>query len=240
MTISTSRGLGFNVDTIILRAYQLAGLRSAMQSTTGDNWNELASVGRSFLEIIMDELQTDGAMVRNVIFRDVPLVVGTFRYTMASDVLDVIGDGMYIPATETDLTKASGETPVIQISRAQWHGMSSKNATSRPTMYYVYRSSDIEVWLYPVPIDAGTIRFQIHRLSADVNVGSNTVDFAAHWTLFFVWELAHMLAVSSSVIPDTKCKSLRDMARYFRAKSISYSRQHTSFQISPDHSTPWS
>jgi hypothetical protein len=238
MTVSTSRGSQLTVDDVVLTAYQTAGLMSIDEGSGGVGWTNKTALAHRILDTILDELQTYNIMARPVIFRDVALTSGTYVYAMQSDVLDVVGDGMYIDPSNTDLTKASGETIVKQIDREAWQRLSSKNATGRPTQYYVHRVAAMEIKLWPIPDEAGTIRFQVHQLLADTYDGSATIDLRNYWMQYLIWELAHQLAVASS-LEINRCSYLQKRAREKRDRARSYSSQHPNNYVYVNHSTPW-
>lgn len=236
MTINADRTRELNIGRICLRAYQLAGLRNESQQLTADQ----GSFARDMLGNIIDEMQGHGLRARAVEFRNVTLISGTYIYTMADDVLDVVGDAMYIDPSQVDLTKADGEVPVVMISRDQWQLLSSKSAEGRPTMYYVHRTgSPPEVRLWPIPDDSneGTIRFQIHRLAADSDDSSKTLDLERVFTQYITWELTHHICLANS---------LHQQARYYGGIALqklemckSFSAQRSSTNIRVAHRTGW-
>jgi len=240
VTISSSVGREIDVDEIVRRSYQLAGLMSAEQGTSGTTWTSRAALGRDLLETILDELQTEGVFARSVSLTNVTLTAGTYIYVLPSTVFDCVEDAAYIDATNTDITKASSETPVLQKDRETWQRMSSKSATSRPVMFWTDRSVfPIQVYLWPIPNEAGTIRFQTHRLLRDVSDGRATVDLERYWTQYLLWELAHQLASAASQ-PEAKCMRLKGTAAEKKQRAKSYANQHVASAIVLDHSTSWS
>jgi hypothetical protein len=196
MTVSSTRGTELTVDQIVRRAWQMAGLMSINESTGSPGWTEKASFGYTLLDTILDEIQTEGVFAKQVILEDTPLTADDYTYTMNAYVLDIVGDGMYIDASETDTTKASGETLVKQIDREEWHRTSAKNASGRPTLFFFDRSLR-ELKLWPIPDQAGTIRFQIHKFMSDSYEGGATLELRQYWNQYLIYALAHDIAVWS-------------------------------------------
>lgn len=235
MTIATSRTREMDIGRICLRAYQKAGLKNVSQSLTADE----GSFARDLIGSIIDGLQAEGLRARAVEFRNVTLVAGTYAYTMDTDVLDVVGDGMYIDPTQS-VSAATGEVPVIQIGRDQWQLLSNKSATGRPIEYYVHRTgSPPEVRLWPTPDtnNAGTIRFQIHRFAADSTDSSKTLDLERVFSQYVEWELAHQICLANS---------LHQQARYYGQMALqkleackSFAAQRTPAQFVVHHRTGW-
>ena len=52
----------------------------------------------------------------------------------------------------------------------------------------------MQVWLWPIPEAAGTIRFQQHRNLSDCLDGSATLDLKQYWYLYFQYKLAEIMA----------------------------------------------
>lgn len=236
MTIATDRTRELNIGRICLRAYQLAGLRNESQQLTADQ----GAFARDMLGNIIDEMQGHGLRARAVAFRNLTLVSGTYIYTMDDDVLDVVGDAMYIDPTQLDLTKANGEIPVVMIGREQWQLLSSKSAEGRPTMYYVHRtSSPPEVRLWPIPDDSnnGTIRFQIHILAANSNDASKTIDLERVFSQYITWELTHHVCLANSLHQQARYYGQVAQQKLEMCKSFSAQRSSSTLRVA--HRTGW-
>ncbi len=240
MTIATTRGTEMTVDQIVLRAYQLVGLINVAQGTTSPQWEQRAGMGRVLLDTILDELQSEGVYARSVTFFDQPLVIGTSFYDMPSTAIDLIGDGMYIDPTNTDLTQASGETIVKQIDRSKWQQLSTKGASGRPTLYFPNReNTPIEVRLWPVPDEAGHIRFQLHQAMADTLKGDVTIELRIFWIQYILFELAHQLALANS-LDVARCSYFNKRAKEKKDRARAYANERTGGRIHMAHRTAWS
>lgn len=238
MTVGTTRTRRLTIDNIVLAAYRLAGLLNVHQGTN----QAQRDAAYTLLETIVDENQIYGLYARDIVFELVELEADVTSYALATDTFDVIGDGMYIPASVADIERAEGETVVKQIDRDEWQKLSSKGAESSvPTLLYVDRTNDeaVQIKVWPVPTEAGHIRIQSHRLAADNFEGEKTPDLERHWNQFLIWELGHQLAMSNSVTITT----IAHLSQTAQAKLLmarSYANPRGSQQAWVDHRTPWS
>lgn len=232
MTVSTSFNRELTVGQIWLDAYQLAGLYEVTQSLR-DADKQRAS---RYSERILDTLVLYGVSARMLTFENVTLTADTYRYSLDSDIVDVVDDGMYIKAGTSDLTKAAGETIVKQTDLESWHRISAKNAESNvPTRYFTNRAgTTLAVWYWPIPQEAGTVRHKVVRALADMNDENATLDLETFWLDYVTWELAHQLAEANSV-PGTKIERLRDGAQMRLRKARGWANQHAENYVVLDH-----
>lgn len=228
----------FNVTKIELMAYRTAALISATQNMT----LQQAQAANDALALICDSADTIGNVARVVEMLNVTLATGTFVYSMPTNVLDVVSRAMYLDPTQTDITKASGETPVDWISRDRWQELASKNSTGRPLFYYADRTSDTtKVNIWPVPSateNLGTIRFQVYLIRADVTDGNATLDFERYWTEYFVYALAAKLAFENA-LPLDRVGALEQKAESRKQACKARSRQQGPQMAVLSHRTAW-
>jgi len=235
MTISTSVGRQFTVSEIILAAYRLAGLVDEGYSTADVGWVAKSNEGRIQLELIMDALQNHGVFARSVSFYKLTLVAGTWQYSMPAGTLDVFGTAAYMDASVVDTEKADGETLVQPWTRNDWHSCSAHGSTGRVTQYYAHRELDAPaVWLWPIPDEAGTIRFQIHRDLADTDDATATLDLRNYWVKHVTYELAATLARMAS-LPVGLVNSLAQVAAKEKGSAESMAHESPSFSITVSH-----
>jgi len=240
MTISLDRGAELTVSQLVLKAYQLIGVMNTAQGTDDPNWVADEAFGKVLLDTVIDELQTEGCAARSVVFYNLPMVVGTAKYNMPTTCLDVIGNGMYIFASQTDLDKAMGELLVEPITRDDWQIISNKASTGRPMRYWVnVEPSPAEVRIWPLPTELGHIRFQIVQLYADTLEGNKTIELQQYWIQYLLWELGAQLASAKS-LPVQRCRFYASKAQALRKRARAYSAQHMDTQLSITHRTPWS
>lgn len=235
MTIASTPTLDLDVNRIILLAYREAGLLNAYMGYT----EEQRQAALYFLELVVEGLGAESRFARTVDERNVTLVDGTFEYDMPADCLDVLDSARFIDVSYTDVDKAV-EIPVRQIDREAWGGITAKNATGRPTMYYADRSAvPVKVRLWPIPssTEAGaTIKFLIHRLRATVLGGTTAPDFEQYWNKYLVFELAHHLARSSN---RSSANDLERIALQTLQRCRGSSNQSTNQTFIVRHRTGW-
>lgn len=234
MTISTSVGRERTVGDIVRLAYQSCGLLHVSQTPDVS----AREFGRQKLEEILDTLQTYGAMARAVSFYDLQLVANAYRYSMPSYALDVIGEGAYISpaAGATDLTKATSETVVVRKDREFWNRISGKAATSStPTIYYPQMdSAPMQVWLWPIPRDAGTVRFQVHRKLADADADSATLELEVYWSEYLSYALQVALSAGST-LPEATIQRIEAKAQELLRRCRGKANQSQPNMLQLDH-----
>lgn len=239
MTIATTHALTMNVQQIVLRAFQTAGLMGAEQGAGGPTWEAKFSFARDILQTMLDDLGTEGNFARAIEMELVTLTPGVYVYTLPSTIYDLVEDGSYIAAGQ-DVLAASGETPVKQIDREQWQRLSAKNAEGMPVMFWTKRDTfPIQAYVWPTPSEAGTIRFQGHRLLADVSPGTVTVDLERFWVSYLVWRLAYHLAVANS-LDEGRCGMLKMESEEKLRKAKGAANQSVPNQIVLNHASGWS
>lgn len=237
MTANTVTTRELPISRIIKLAFHHAGQTNEYMTLDVQQ----TSLAEDLLETIVDELQASGYLLRAT--RPdllVTLVAGTTVYELPATVLTVTGTAMYIAAGQ-DVDAASGETPVRPISTEEWQTISSKDAeSSHPTMYLQQRiATGAQVVFWPIPSEAGTVRFQANYLLGDNNDSTKTPDLERPCTQFLIWELAHQIAVAKSM-PTGRCMYLSGQAEKKRALIKLATSATTGFQVRIGHRTPWS
>ncbi len=238
MTINTSRTRELDIGKICQRAHQLIGVANESQNISSDK----LSLAKDFLEMILDDLEADGLRARAVAFETLALVAGQSAYVLEADVIDVVGQIMYIPPGTVDIDHAGGEIPLIPISREDWQLQTAKDMTGRPLQYYSHRAAspvELRIWPTPTVQDLGTLRMQVHRLAADSNDASKTLDVERYWTLHITYKLGALLASSYSLNPG-RVGYFEQIAEKHLAKCKSYSAQKAPAQFVVAHRTGWS
>jgi hypothetical protein len=226
MTVNTIATREFNIEKIVRRAYQLAGLVPAEQGTLS---NAKSEMGRDFLEMTIDALQASGELVRQRDFETVAIVASTASYSMDSDILNVIEDGSFLLSTET-----TGATPVTPISMSEYQARPDKVSEGRPTNYYIHRTSAMRLYLWPVPDAAGTLTLQVHRLLADNDDGTKTLDLERHWSEYAVYAVSAKLALANS-LPLSLVSKFERLAGEARDRAVAYSTPREPGQFYVNH-----
>lgn len=237
MTVSTSVGRKFKIDKLVRMAYRRAGIISIEQEP---NDAEKAH-GKDTLEEVVDELETHGLFARVTSFVTLPITVDVTEYALPANVVDLLSPAMYIDPTNTDVTKADGETPIKLILEDEWTRLSSKSAKGRPTLMYADRSANTDIItavLWPRPDeDGGSVRFYVHRRLADTDDGNATLDLQTYWSSYIISTLASRLAQDSSL--DARAASLAQTAARQLVFAKDKANERPGTQIYVDHTGGW-
>lgn len=230
MTISASRTNELTLGQIVKLGYVQAGLAPIEQSI-----NQVKTThALSLLDTIMKAVQDEGIFARSVSFQTITLASGVFEYTMDSDVLDVVGIGMWISADQASDPTNAVELPVKDILRDSWQTNTVKTSVGPPLMYYCHRAEAIpQVWIWPKPSateDGSLIRFQVHRLKADSTDANRTADAERYWQQFLIYELAHQLSLGAQKDLG-RTQYLGGIARENKRLAKMYSFQRTETQL---------
>lgn len=230
MTISTSRTSELTLGSIVKLGYVQAGLAPIEQSI-----NQVRTAhALLLLDTTIKSLQREGIFAKSVSFQTITLATGVTVYTMATDVLDVVGIGMWIDATQASTPDAASELPVKDVLRDTWQTNSSKGSEGRPLQYYCHRAEEVpQVWIWPTPSaseNGSLIRFQVHRLRADTTNANDTLDAERYWQQYFIYELAHQLSLGAQK-DLTRTQYLGSIAREQKKLAKTYSFQRTETQL---------
>lgn len=240
MTVSSSTGRQFTINEMVAKAYKYAGLLNLASTPTEQEYQ----FGRDLLEDILDSLPAEGEQARAVSFSEVSITAAqvtaeTYKFDLPSSVLDLLDPAMYIDAAETDTDRASGEVVMRLIGLEEWHRLSEKSATGTPLRYAAYRVGDtLQAWVWPIPNQAGTIRFRVHRHLADADAGNATFDLKPYWMDFIKKRLAADLADSSS-LPHTKIARMEAKASEALRKARGKANQRGGTQVYVTHRGPY-
>jgi hypothetical protein len=225
MTIATSRSHEFNVGQICRLAYREAGLLNVYQEMT----TQQTSAATDFLELIVHSTETEGLFARSGDTESVTLATDVDSYTLSVNVLDLYGQAKYIAAGQTEV-----ELVVIPMSREEWQAIDARITGGPPSRYYHNRTtspSTVVLWPKPSSSESGaTVRFQIHRLRADVTSTTVTPDFEVFWSEYFVLRLAMKLA-SSATLPEDRVARLERQSLMALQKCRGKANQSTDQQI---------
>ncbi len=205
MTVSVNSNFEMTRDTLIRRAYQVAGVAASNVTISGDD----ISMAVDFLGAELDSLQAEGVILRTVERTTVALTSGEETYALDSDCIDIAVDpdnfGGMVWAT------SGSETRVTSVSRQQYEKLSNKTATGTPTMVYFEKQATISAIFWPVPDASMTFRYSKVRLIKDADTGGVTLDLQRKWQKAIMYSLAWQLALAKGM-PLDKVGFLRNTA----------------------------
>lgn len=233
------------IDAVVLRAFKKAGIIPMEQGIGADvQWTARAAHGREVLTVLINSFSTHRYFEYFVNLDVLDLTAGVHTYTLDSDILNVIDDGSYIPASNAaEEEETTGETPVKPISGYRWNQLSSKESQGTPVHYYLERNNQndgpLQLRLWPVPSEAGKIRFRTHRIPGSHAEGSDNPDFNRHWELWAVYALAYDLATDAGMPLDERALLRADRDAAFEQLKA-YDTNNTPPELVFVHTSPWS
>lgn len=228
MTIAATRTFEFDIDGIVRQAFRYAGLANEHTELSTEQKGDAMEK----LELVVDELATEGLVERHTLAETVTLVDGTDTYSLSANTLDVVGVGT-VPDGLTMGPVTRQEMQVLQ---------QATGSTGSPSSYFVDRSTvPVSVVFWPEPAaddDGDIVTFQVQRLSADNQTGTATPDFERYFTRYFVLQLAHELALSAGR-DASACGYLRGLAEKSLEKCKPQAKRRGPGRITLSAPTQW-
>lgn len=245
MAISATPYAVSTIDQVILAGYKKASLLPVEYDIGSDvQWTAKAAHGRGTLNRVLAEASTERFFEYFVNLDVVDLVVGTNSYTLDADILNIIDDGSYIPASNaTEEEQTTGETPVKPMSAFRWNQLSGKSSRGTPMHYFIERNNQnatggLQLRVWPVPSEAGKIRFRTHRIPGSSSTGSDNPDVKRHWEKWLVLALAYEFMQDNAMPLDERGAMRQDRDISFE-KLKSYDTNNHGPDVVYVHSTPW-
>jgi hypothetical protein len=233
------------IDEVVLDGFKKAGLLPIEFGIGSDvQWTSKAAHGRRTLNRLLNSVSTERFFEYFVNLDVLDLVAGTHSYTLDADILNIIDDGSYIPASnDPEEEETTGETPVKPMSAFRWNQLSAKSSQGTPVHYFIERNNQnadgaLQLRLWPVPSEAGKIRFRTHRIPGSSSTGSDNPDFKRHWEEWAVLALAYSLMTDGSMPLDERQLMRADRDAAFE-KLKAYDTNNTPPDVVFVHSTPW-
>lgn len=246
MAIAANPATFSTIDEVALAAYKKAGIIPLEYSIGHDSqWAPRAAHARATLNRLLAQVATIRYFEYFVNIDVLDLVADVNQYLLDPDILNVIEDGSYIPASndpEEEFTR--GETPVKPISGYRWNQLSAKDARGTPVHYFLERNNqqtdgNLVVRLWPMPSEAGKVRFRTHRLPGSSSIGSDNPDIKRHWEQWAVLALAYELMTDTSMPLDERVRIKLDRDEALELLK-SYDTNNTPPDVVFSHTTPWS
>lgn len=246
MAINANPSTVPTIDEVILDGFKKAGLLPIEFGIGSDvQWASKAAHGRRTLNRLLAAHSTHRYFEYFVNLDVLDLVVGDSSYTLDADILNIIDDGSYIPASnDPEEEHTTGETPVKPMSGYRWNQLSGKNSSGIPMHYFLERNNQnaaggLQLRLWPIPSELGKIRFRTHRIPGSSSTGSDNPDFKRHWELWAVYALAYELMGDSSMGLEDRQLMRKDRDDAFEVLKA-YDTNNTPPDVLFVHSTPWS
>lgn len=233
------------IDQLVLAGYKKAGILPIEYGIGSDvQWTARAAWGRETLNRLLNFFSVHRYFEYFVNLDVLDLVAGTHSYTLDADILNVIDDGSYIPASnDPEEEETTGETPVKPMSAFRWNQLSSKASQGTPVHYFLERnnqnaSGELQLRLWPVPSEAGKIRFRTHRIPGSSDTGSDNPDIKRHWELWAVYALAYEFSGDTSMPLEDRLELKGNRDEMFE-RLKAYDTNNTPPDVVFVHTTPW-
>jgi hypothetical protein len=235
MPIASTPTTPISINTLCLLAYKRAGVLPVEATIAGANMTAKLAHGRQLLDLVIDNLAVEGFIARTTSFHELAIVADDGDYLLPDTLLDVFEDAMFIPTDSPD-----SELVCKQMDLSTWQLLTTKTSTSsRPQMYVAIRSgATVQVKLWPIPSEAGTLRLKVVRLLGNNATGTDSPDLQRYWLDALVWMLAYYVAVDSSM-PAERISFLGLQAAAKKKECIRYSFEHTGTQATVGYTTQW-
>lgn len=231
MTINPASTRVFSIATIIRRAYQLAGLMNASESTADPTWTAKAEMAADLLDMGLKRMQASSILEKHVARTTIAITGGTATYAVASTTIALLGNAMFAETGDTV------ESPVQPMDRDAYQGITDKTSEGHPSRFWFDRYNN-QISLWPVPDANGSLVVQSHRLIADGDLSQYDVELERHWTEHLVFDLAYKLCLANS-LPLDRCNYLRVRAAELLTEAAGYSKSSEPFYLYNTHGTNW-
>lgn len=231
MTAMTTNTRELDINTLVLTAYQYAGVMNELQTAQGPQWDARSAYGRRQLELIIDGLAALGIFERAMQFSTLSVASGDVTTELPADTVDIRGE---IMLEQEDGTQFKLST----ITREGYQDITLKEQSGMPIKVYVARGAPMQLYLWPVPDAACTLLLQRQVLSFDNSAGSATPDLERYWADYLVHELAHRVAMSSGISMD-RCAMLMSKAAECRRNAQGKASSQLPNRIVVNHRGPY-
>jgi hypothetical protein len=168
MTTSNTTVFNLSIDEIIEEAFERCG----MQVTSG---NQLKSARRS-LDLIFLEWASRGLNLWTIEEETIALTTTSPEWNLPTDTVDILS------AVIRDVSVSPPiDISIERISRAEYLNTPNKSTIARPSQFYVQRTIQPKVFLYPAPGSGGPYALKFYRIRRIQDAGAYTneaeVDF---------------------------------------------------------------
>lgn len=220
MATSGTTVFNLDIDEIITEAYERCGL----QVRAG---YDLKTARRS-LNLLFLDWANRGLNLWRIEQRTVSLSTGVNTYNLPTDTVDVLSAVVRFnnEGTTTDLT-------IDRISRAEYLHIPVKSQQARPCQYYVERTIQPKLYLYPTPDPSETYTFVYYALRRIQDSGDyiDTADVDFRFLPCLAAGLAYYIAIKKA--PD-RVGMLKQFYEEEYARAAMEDRERASVYLVPD------
>lgn len=221
MATSGTTTFNLSIDEIITEAFERCG----MQITDG---NQLKSARRS-LNLIFMEWASRGLNLWTIEEEAIPLITSSPEWNLPTDTVDILTAVIrdFSQGTATDIS-------IQRISRAEYLNTPNKTVLARPSQFYVQRTIQPKVFLYPAPGGGGgpyELRFYRIRRIEDAGEYTNTADVDFRFLPCLVAGLAYQLSLKYAA---DRAAALKQLYEEEFARAASEDRDRASVYFVPE------
>lgn len=219
--MATSGTSTFNLDIIDVmeEAYEMVGveMRNGYDARTA----------RRSIDLLMREWGNRGINLWALEQIVLPVVAGTPTITLPDDTVDIL-DASWRTGTGTGQFDRS----MTRISVMEWSHMANKTMTSQPSEYYINRLNPPVMYLWPVPVNDGTLVYWKMRSIQDAGEYGNNIDIPTRFLPALTSGLAYYLAIKTPAAGDRLPLLQKEYERQFQY-AYETDRERASLWLTP-------
>ena len=194
MATSGTSTFELDVADTIEEAYERIGIevRGGYDSKTA----------RRSLNVLLQNLSNKQVNLWKLQLTSQALIQGTASYTLASDTLDI---------SDVVLRRDGLDTTMHRLSRSEYQRRPNKATQSRPSQYWVERTSTPVLHVYPAPENSSDT-VQMYRMARieDVTASTETIDIPSRFGPAILSGLAYWLSVKRAPALTITMKAIFD------------------------------
>jgi hypothetical protein len=221
MTTSGTTTFNLTIDEIISEAFERCG----MQITNG---NQLKSARRS-LNLIFMEWASRGLNLWTIEEESIPLISSSPEWNLPTDTVDILS------AVVRDMSQPPGiDISIQRISRSEYLNTPNKTVQARPSQFYVQRTIQPKVFLYPAPGGGGgpyELRFYRIRRIQDAGEYINTAEVDFRFLPCLVAGLSYQISLKYAA---DRSMALKQLYEEEFARAASEDRDRASVYFVPE------
>lgn len=185
MTSPTLPVTDFQRDQILTEAIRQAGIIMPGKQPKPE---QMADAANYFEMVVLNELQSDSIVRKQVERTTQVMIAGTAAYTLASETYDIeLGPNDF---AGTVSLAGTPETQVLACSLADYQRIPIKDNRSRPSRVYVEKGASVTATFWPVPDSAYTFNYARIRYLFKSGTGATTMDLRRMWAAYAVFAVA--------------------------------------------------
>lgn len=181
--MATSSAYSFDVQRDELVALALADVGAIAPGETPTATMKTHAV--QVLNMLVKSMDADGQYLWRITRRSATITAATASYSLAADVLDIDEPANFMVSGETT------RVTVRPMTRDQYMELADRTTTGSPVFYFLEKTlTAVTLYLYPVPVDSGTLEYAASLKARDMDSGTVTSDFPVKWARALRYGLA--------------------------------------------------